>query len=108
MKQRNFLGSFEMSLFKKFSPSEDVASSNKIKSSQQRAIRTKLIAQMPLLAEAGAEVEGEGQEQATVLEVIWPKKDDITLVKGYVFRIVRHDNKAKSCCVWLGEITSSC
>jgi len=74
-------------MFKKFSRSEDVASSTAIKSSHQRGIRTKLVEQMPLLGQPssipGAEdgTAPEGSEQPTLLEVIWPKKEGLTLVK---------------------------
>lgn len=75
-------------LFKKFSKAEDVASSTKVKSSEQRKIRAKLLEQMPLLSEpVGDEVAGDTADaaaQATLLESIWPKKVDITLVKWYV------------------------
>ncbi|KZT54589.1 hypothetical protein CALCODRAFT_499654 [Calocera cornea HHB12733] len=60
-------------MFKKFSPKEDIASQTSIKSSVQRHIRASLLKQFPLLAQ------GEGEAQ--VLEHIWPKKENITLVK---------------------------
>lgn len=74
----------------RFSRSEDVASSTAIKSSHQRGIRTKLVEQMPLLGQPssipGAEdgTAPEGSEQPTLLEVIWPKKEGLTLVKWCV------------------------
>lgn len=74
----------------RFSRSEDVASSTAIKSSHQRGIRTKLVEQMPLLGQPssipGAEdgTAPEGSEQPTLLEVIWPKKEGLTLVKWWV------------------------
>ena len=70
-------------MFKKFSKAEDVAASTKVKSSVQRGIRNKLVEQMPLLGQAGAEAEGE-TEPASLLETIWPKKEDLTLVKWSV------------------------
>ncbi|KAG8705312.1 translation machinery-associated protein 20 [Ceratobasidium sp. 394] len=58
-------------MFKKFSPSTDIASNALIKSSVQRGIRTTLLAQMPALA----------ADDGALLEYIWPKKEGITLVK---------------------------
>lgn len=70
-------------MFRKFDVKEDVATNTKVKSSVQRAIRTKLLEQMPLLSQPGAEpAAAEGAEAPpSLLEVIWPKKEDIGLVK---------------------------
>jgi len=68
-------------MFRKFSKAEDVAASTKIKSSVQRTIRSKLLEQMPLLSDPGAESADENQEPQSVLETIWPKKEDLTLVR---------------------------
>lgn len=70
-------------MFKKFTKAEDVAASTKVKSSVQRGIRSKLVEQMPLLAQPGAEAVDEA-EPPTLLEIIWPKKEDLTLVKWSV------------------------
>lgn len=62
-----------MSLFRSFQPSKgDVASSTAVKSSVQRNIRTKLLAQYP---------DTLGQDDGLLLESIWPKKEPLTLVK---------------------------
>jgi len=58
-------------MFKKFTPSTDIATSTKVKSSVQRAIRADLIEQMPLL----------GENDGVLLEAIWPKKEAITHIK---------------------------
>lgn len=60
-----------MSLFKKFDPKADVASSTAVKSSVQRGMRNKLLEQYPALSE----------NDGALLEQIWPKKEAITLVK---------------------------
>ncbi|GAA99442.1 uncharacterized protein L969DRAFT_86696 [Mixia osmundae IAM 14324] len=67
-------------MFKKFTPKEDIATSTKVKSSVQRNIRAKLLEQMPHLGDAVAPKEGSDQERI-LLEELWPKKDDLTLVK---------------------------
>lgn len=62
-----------MSLFRSFQPSKgDVASSTAVKSSVQRNIRTKLLAQYP---------DTLGKDEGLLLEQIWPKKEPLTLVK---------------------------
>lgn len=70
-------------MFRKFDPKEDVATNTKVKSSVQRGIRSKLLEQMPLLSKpAGAQPGEDGpSEPPTLLEVIWPKKEDIGMVK---------------------------
>ncbi|EPQ31893.1 uncharacterized protein PFL1_00092 [Pseudozyma flocculosa PF-1] len=60
-----------MSLFKKFDPKVDVASSTAVKSSVQRGMRNKLLETYPALSE----------NDGALLEQIWPKKEPITLVK---------------------------
>ena len=62
-----------MSLFKSFSPSKgDVSSSTAVKSSIQRAMRSKLLEQYP---------DTLGKDDGVLLEAIWPKKEGVTLVK---------------------------
>lgn len=62
-----------MSLFKSFSPAKgDVSSSTAVKSSVQRGMRNKLLDQFP---------DSLGKDEGALLEKIWPKKEDITLVK---------------------------
>ena len=74
-----------------------------VKSSVQRSIRTKLLEQMPLLAEPSAarpepvtttDANGEAStsqaEAPTVLDAIWPRKEDIALVKWCVGRSWSH------------------
>lgn len=62
-----------MSLFKSFSPSKgDVSSSTAVKSSVQRGMRNKLLEQYP---------DSLAKDEGVLLEKIWPKKEDITLVK---------------------------
>ncbi|CAD6575907.1 MAG: translation machinery-associated protein 20 [Cyphobasidiales sp. Tagirdzhanova-0007] len=73
-------------MFKKFSRSEDVASSTAVKSSIQRGIRSKLVEQMPLLSQASpshaATTATDGDaETITLLDTLWPKKEGLTLVK---------------------------
>jgi len=58
-------------MFKKFSPSTDIASQTRLKSSVQRATRSSLIAQYPPLAE----------NEGALIEEIWPKKESIIQVK---------------------------
>lgn len=125
-----------LSPLRRFNPKEDIATSVLIKSSIQRAIRAKLVAQYPLLSlpaiqppkpddapvvsdsdgeehrpvgagkkarekkedkrgggrkggkkgrvEGDEEVvteAGAGEEELTVLDVLWPKKEGLTLVK---------------------------
>lgn len=70
----------------RFSPKEDVASNTILKSSSQRAIRQKLLQQLPLLAAPAAPRDDdppttEGVEGPTVLDRIWPKKESLFLVK---------------------------
>ncbi|PWN51390.1 hypothetical protein IE53DRAFT_314011 [Violaceomyces palustris] len=60
-----------MSLFKKFDPKQDVSSSTAVKSSVQRGMRSKLLDQYQALA----------SDDNALLEQIWPKKEQITLVK---------------------------
>lgn len=61
-----------MSLFKSFTPSKgDISSSTAVKSSVQRGMRNSLLSQYPALAE----------NEGALLEQIWPKKEDVTLVK---------------------------
>ncbi|CAO1629618.1 unnamed protein product [Parajaminaea phylloscopi] len=61
-----------MSLFKSFSPQRgDISSSTAVKSSVQRGMRSKLLSQYPALS----------KDDGALLEQIWPKKDDVTLVK---------------------------
>ncbi|KAL7415870.1 PUA domain-containing protein [Mrakia frigida] len=62
-------------MFKKFHPKEDISSQVSIKTSVQRGIRSKILEQMPLLAD------GEGSEEGSVLDSLWPKKEGLTLVK---------------------------
>ncbi|KAG8746705.1 translation machinery-associated protein 20 [Ceratobasidium sp. 414] len=62
-------------MFKKFSPSTDIASNALIKSSVQRGIRTTLLSQMPALA----------ADDGALLEYIWPKKEGITTLMGLTF-----------------------
>lgn len=59
----------------RFHPKEDISSQVSIKTSVQRGIRSKVLEQMPLLAE------GEGSEEGSVLDSIWPRKEGLTLVK---------------------------
>ncbi|CAO3590996.1 unnamed protein product [Absidia cylindrospora] len=56
-------------MFKKFSFSTDIAGQSQLKSSVQRAIRTKLQEQYPMLE--------------AVLEEMIPKKTPIILIKGH-------------------------
>jgi len=58
-------------MFKKFSPSTDIASQTRLKSSVQRSIRTALATQFPLL----------GENDGVLLEQIWPKKEALVHVK---------------------------
>ncbi|KDQ18505.1 hypothetical protein BOTBODRAFT_154405 [Botryobasidium botryosum FD-172 SS1] len=58
-------------MFKKFSPSTDIASQALIKSSVGRAVRAQLLAQIPIL----------GANEGELIEQIWPKKEQLTLVK---------------------------
>lgn len=75
-------------MFRKFDIKEDVATNTKVKSSVQRGIRTKLLEQMPFLSSPAGEAPAEG-EAPTLLEVIWPKKEDIGLVKWSAARLLR-------------------
>ncbi|EJU05687.1 hypothetical protein DACRYDRAFT_20096 [Dacryopinax primogenitus] len=61
-------------MFKKFTK-EDISSQTSIKSSAQRAIRASLLKQCPLLSQPSEEPD------TPLLEYIWPKKENITLVK---------------------------
>jgi PUA domain protein len=76
-------------MFKKFTKTEDVASSTKMKSSVQRGIRQKLTEQIPLLLSPSAANEG-----STILDDIWPKKVDLMLVKwcASLYGPSRHDS----------------
>jgi len=58
-------------MFKKFSPSTDIASQTRVKSSVQRAIRSSLTTQYPLL----------GENEGALLEDIWPKKESLIQVR---------------------------
>jgi hypothetical protein len=68
----------------RFSPKEDVAASAKLKSSSQRAVRAKLLEQMPTLARP---LEGAENEE-TVMDSIWPKKEDVQHVRWCVASFV--------------------
>lgn len=65
-----------MSLFKSFNAtskgSGDISSSTSLKSSVQRSIRAKLLAQYP---------DTLGADGGVLLEAIWPKKEDVTMVR---------------------------
>lgn len=69
----------------RFSKTEDVASNTAIKSSHQRGIRSKLLEQMPLLAQPGGSSTSYDPEAEppTLLEVLWPKKEAPALIKWY-------------------------
>lgn len=72
-------------MFRKFDPKEDVATNTKVKSSVQRGIRSKLLEQMPLLSKPAVSPDADASsEPLTLLEVIWPKKEDIGMVKWSV------------------------
>ncbi|CED82888.1 Predicted RNA-binding protein with PUA domain [Phaffia rhodozyma] len=62
-------------MFEKFTPKEDISGQTSIKSSVQRSIRSKILEQLPLLAE------GEGSEEGSLMDALWPKKEGLTLVK---------------------------
>lgn len=70
----------------RFNKNEDVASNTAIKSSHQRGIRSKLLEQMPLLAQPGAPSSSEDPdaEPLTLLDVLWPKKEAPALIKWCV------------------------
>jgi len=59
----------------RFTPSTDIASQTRVKSSVQRGIRQALIAQMPSL----------GENDGVLMEAIWPRKETLVHVKWSVF-----------------------
>lgn len=85
----------------RFNPKDDVSGQVAVKSSVQRAIRAKLLEQMPLLNE------GEGTEEGSLLESIWPKKENLTLVKWYVRPCARRARLSKRRHLWVSR-RSSC
>ncbi|OAV90102.1 hypothetical protein PTTG_28446 [Puccinia triticina 1-1 BBBD Race 1] len=85
-------------MFKKFNLKEDVASNTIIKSSTQRAIRSKLTQQFPALNQPLIEEDPENKNETdpsssldhpasnpadriTLLESLWPKKESLNLLK---------------------------
>ncbi|KAG0142618.1 hypothetical protein CROQUDRAFT_673445 [Cronartium quercuum f. sp. fusiforme G11] len=76
-------------MFKKFNPKEDIASNTALKSSLQRSIRTKLLSQIPYLSQpisltnnnTNSNSNSTDQIPLTLLDVLWPKKETLHLVK---------------------------